>query len=812
MDSENERNPQMESPRRVVVAQSQEFEGAVRRVSVAASQNVGNVGRGTQVTAATTAISETLSSLKESHSTDDEGYDPDLEQIEEEQLLIPEMVQNRDIQMSDATDNEGRSMNMSLQLELDEDMDLIPQRNMNDSDSIISEAFRDIDISRIDVPSPTGKVVSSQSTQSSSLSPIQIGNVEMEQEEEVDEHGKSSEYDQNSEVIDTQKSAVIERSEGLEEDEKAMELDDDDVVFPTVQRQQRMFSQTVSEQNENETVIQIHETPMSQDPKHTTPPRSEGSEIIDLSTIQKQKKIKRTTYSARKRKRKRIRNMEGTPKRPQNQQNQRNQDLLTPISRELVHRLNQSIISPTTRSRRKLNEKVLPIPTVPNTDSMLSQSVLSQNVQFEPQVIEQQQRRQQLMDRKRREQREQSQSKRGRSFSLMEHFRNQRDSMDHPQDDDGDDMEIVDDSEEERRIMVLNQSGLNREAEAIERERERTRKRRATRRKLADHAKRKRAEKKVDKYAVVPRPKMSAAVQRRYQQQEEKQADFWREIEREMKNNEFTENIKVVEDERDIRMKGWRSLTPPRIRKHLERRYTKQYENMTGEVVRDYGKKKGKRVRFLSEKREVFSTEQERKWEDEMNNSLITVTPQSSVSPVINPQENVDGQSGVGEVDAVALDIGPDVTDNISVDALSVPGDSRISSIVGMSDLSEIGTIEDDNESTLAVIQEDESGDGSHETDPFKNSKITTVSSMVSGSVEMEREVDDMGSVVSGVLPSIPEGDEEFLDSSVGESKNDGEDIEKQQRSERRKEEMMLDVQSVGTVEQLNDPFATNAS
>ena len=115
------------------------------------------------------------------------------------------------------------------------------------------------------------------------------------------------------------------------------------------------------------------------------------------------------------------------------------------------------------------------------------QAALSQDVQFEPRVIENRQRRQQLVERKRRDQREQSQSKRGRSFSLMDRFRENAMNLDGALDD-GDDVEIVDDSEEERRLMVLNQSGFNREAAAIERER--TRKRRATRQRLADHAKR----------------------------------------------------------------------------------------------------------------------------------------------------------------------------------------------------------------------------------------------------------------------------------------------------------------------------------
>merc|ERR1712079_413332 len=165
-------------------------------------------------------------------------------------------------------------MNMSSQLEFDGNMNLIrqqkPPRKMYDSDSVVSEIFRDIDLSRIDS-------ASQQSTQSNvaddelsddgedandgkdgrttAVSPPSSIHIAPQQQSEYEQRTEHQNEDTNIDVESAVK-PVIERSENLEEDEKAMELDNEEVVLPTMQRQQRIFSQTVAEENENETVIQ----------------------------------------------------------------------------------------------------------------------------------------------------------------------------------------------------------------------------------------------------------------------------------------------------------------------------------------------------------------------------------------------------------------------------------------------------------------------------------------------------------------------------------------------------------------------------
>eukprot|EP01083_Nonionella_stella_P250470 865045_1 len=153
---------------------------------------------------------------------------------------------------------------------------------------------------------------------------------------------------------------------------------------------------------------------------------------------------------------------------------------------------------------------------------------------------------------------------------------------------------------------------------------------------------------------------MSEQVAHNYKQKEDILADFWREIETKMINNEFVQDIQIVQNANELNISGRRAETPPRIRKHLERRYRKQYENMSGDVV-DVGKKKGKRVWFLKKKREILNEKQNNLMDSEINNSLITLSVNENIEMrdmEIDEQLNVrdsemDIGVGVGVVSAI---------------------------------------------------------------------------------------------------------------------------------------------------------------
>merc|ERR1712154_743925 len=80
----------------------------------------------------------------------------------------------------------------------------------------------------------------------------------------------------------------------------------------------------------------------------------------------------------------------------------------------------------------------------------------------------------------------------------------------------------------------------------------------------------------------------------------------------------------------NLDLKGKRCLTPPRISKHLERRYRKQWENMNGEKNANLYQRRGQRVWFLNKKQNVLNEDQERLYAENMDNSLISYTPKSS--------------------------------------------------------------------------------------------------------------------------------------------------------------------------------------
>eukprot|EP01083_Nonionella_stella_P306326 1072461_1 len=317
--------------------------------------------------------------------------------------------------------------------------------------------------------------------------------------------------------------SAIERDEEVEEEEKAIVLQDE-------------LSHTVSQINDNETLLQIEATPRQQK---------------KYSIRKKQKRIEKEV--------------------------------------KRVAQATTNII--TTRSRRRMNKKIVILPS---------------EVELTPRTG-------------RRRKRKQSDG-RGRSYSLLERFEDKSDN-----------------EEDEMRQMILNQSGI----EVKRKKRKQMRANKKERKKVKDAD-----------FAGVARPAMSQECEDECKNREDELIAFWRDIEAKMKENQFKDDVKRInkENETDLHLKGRRAVTPPRIRKHLARRYRKQYENMTGDVVMDVGKRKGQRVWFLSQKLEILNGEQRQSWNDQMNNSLISVS-----------DNNVERESEI-EMDELVLNIADDVS------------------------------------------------------------------------------------------------------------------------------------------------------
>merc|ERR1712228_769230 len=266
-------------------------------------------------------------------------------------------------------------------------------------------------------------------------------------------------------------------------------------------------------------------------------------------------------------------------------QQMENDNMLTPISRNLKQTLNKSLLCPSTRSRRRREN-----------DSI---RILPKDV---------------VIDRKKEKKR--IKPKKGRTHSLLDEFRKKTELN----------QESKSMHDDEMRKMILNQSGLSQQWQLIEKQ---TRK--------------KKKKKRNGEYINVRRPQMSEETRANYKKNESEQADFWKRIEEKMKNKEFEADIKVIDNEKDINYKGRRCLTPPRIQKHLERRYKKLYENESGNLLEHVRKRKGQRVWFLNKKQNVLNAKQEQIFDDAVNNSLLSaVTPQQSAYEFFENDEHVE--------------------------------------------------------------------------------------------------------------------------------------------------------------------------
>merc|ERR1712228_707826 len=183
--------------------------------------------------------------------------------------------------------------------------------------------------------------------------------------------------------------------------------------------------------------------------------------------------------------------------------------------------------------------------------------------------------------------------------------------------------------DDEMRKMILNQSGLSQQWQLIEKQTKKKQKKKKKKKKKKKE--RKKRKKEMANISMYGDHKCLRKREQIIKKNESEQADFWKRIEEKMKNKEFEADIKVIDNEKDINYKGRRCLTPPRIQKHLERRYKKLYENESGNLLENIKKRKGQRVWFLNKKQNVLNAKQEQIFDDAVNNSLLSVvTPQQS--------------------------------------------------------------------------------------------------------------------------------------------------------------------------------------
>ena len=622
------------------------------------------------------------------------------DELDLSQLLLS---QTDNINISENDDDQ--SMNMSLPLSLHDDTDSVLTEMMKQTTISVedksakpseteSQASPDqeevLDLSRVDlIPSPFPVITDTDKTDS-----------------------------------DKAETEMIQRTAELEEDEKAIELLDETLILPTPQSQQAILSETVG-----------------------APPKD------DIIILPKPKKM---TYSMQKQKRRqelrKQHEIEEAARKKKERERQSIIDhetdllIMTPITRQLREELSKSLLKPSTRSRRRQRgRKRDKIQILPSEIELLEQERERQR------ILQREQERDRERKRRSRIRAQTRPHRRGRTWSLMDKFERERlgeleAEIEADLDFDGDSSVI--NEEDEMREMILRQSGLSQQWEEIEKERKK--KRQAARRRLARHAKRRRREMGISKRtSVITRapPKIDPEIKKR----ETAVADFWRGIEEKVENGEGEEDI---EDDRDnnVITSGRRAKTPPRIAKQLERRYRKLYENGTGELVELPRKRRGKRVWFCKQKMEVLNDKQGERYDLEMNNSLISVTPSPppTPEPVVPDIEIVD--------DSMMM-----MQDLMSLPPMSTPSTSIMSSISGVSTIVSTSSRSSKREDKRKMSEDDSVLRGIGISIDWDG-----ISKMDKSVEAQKQQDDDYGSVVSGhllpsvtSLPSILERDDE---------------------------------------------------